>query len=244
MTLRSVLALTERALAADTPAVVAETFAVEAARHGASYVQVRLYQRPTGRLTSQRHWDANGVLTRRAADGWVGSSGFGYICFEQNPLLEPIRRSLTRYRFSDFAPHADRRFADYWDAFSHADIADSICATAYGREEVIASTHVGVPTRDLDPALADALSISGSIVAEKLVSLAKPPARRRGAELSRRERDALGFVAEGKTDWEIAAILGISETTARFHVDNARRKLNAVNRSHAVARLIALDGPL
>ena len=56
--------------------------------------------------------------------------------------------------------------------------------------------------------------------------------------LTRRERDSIALVAEGKTDWELAVILGVSEATARFHVDNARRKLGAVNRAQAVARLI------
>ncbi|RWD54623.1 MAG: LuxR family transcriptional regulator, partial [Mesorhizobium sp.] len=53
-----------------------------------------------------------------------------------------------------------------------------------------------------------------------------------------RERDSLALVAEGKTDWEISVILGIAEATVRFHVDNARRKLGAVNRAQAVARLV------
>lgn len=56
--------------------------------------------------------------------------------------------------------------------------------------------------------------------------------------LTARERDALTWVAEGKSDWEIAVILGLSETTVRFHVDNARKKLGAVNRAQAVARLL------
>jgi LuxR family transcriptional regulator, quorum-sensing system regulator BjaR1 len=47
------------------------------------------------------------------------------------------------------------------------------------------------------------------------------------------------LVADGKTDWKISVILTISEATARFHVDNARRKLDAVNRTQAVARLVA-----
>lgn len=56
--------------------------------------------------------------------------------------------------------------------------------------------------------------------------------------LTPREKDALAWVAEGKSDWEISVILGLSEATVRFHVDNARRKLGAVNRAHAVARLL------
>ncbi|WP_156677825.1 helix-turn-helix transcriptional regulator [Sphingomonas profundi] len=242
--LRDVFALAERAIAANTASGVAEAFAADLATRGASYVQVRLYQRPEGRLTSAAHWRAGGVLVRQAAAGWIGSSGFDYICFEQNPLLEPIRRGLTRYRFSDFAPHGSRRFADYWSAFTAARLADGICATAYGRDEMIASIHIGVPTLDIAPALVEAMSLAGGIVAERLMPLAAPPRPRTPSGLSARERDALAFVAEGKTDWEIGGILGISETTARFHVDNARRKLKAVNRSHAVTRFIAEHGPL
>ena len=56
--------------------------------------------------------------------------------------------------------------------------------------------------------------------------------------LTGREREALTWVSEGKSDWEIAMILGLSETTVRFHVDNARKKLGAVNRAQAVGRLL------
>lgn len=57
--------------------------------------------------------------------------------------------------------------------------------------------------------------------------------------LSKRELECMRWVADGKTDWEIGMILKISTATARFHVDNARRKTNAVTRPQAVARLVA-----
>ena len=60
--------------------------------------------------------------------------------------------------------------------------------------------------------------------------------------LTERELEVLRLVAAGKSEPELAAILGVSPYTARFHFDNARRKLDAVNRPHAVARLIALGG--
>ncbi|MDB5582895.1 MAG: LuxR family transcriptional regulator [Bradyrhizobium sp.] len=50
------------------------------------------------------------------------------------------------------------------------------------------------------------------------------------------------LVAESKPDWEIKTIMAYSQSTARFHVDNARRKLGCVNGAHAVARLLALSG--
>lgn len=57
--------------------------------------------------------------------------------------------------------------------------------------------------------------------------------------LSEREKEVLNWVGQGKSSWDISVILGISERTVKFHVDNIKIKLNAVSRSHAVA--IALD---
>jgi len=52
--------------------------------------------------------------------------------------------------------------------------------------------------------------------------------------LTRRELECLSWCAEGKTSWEIAKILGITERTVHFHMQNASRRLGASSRSHAV----------
>ena len=49
------------------------------------------------------------------------------------------------------------------------------------------------------------------------------------------------ITAEGKTGWEIGKLLGISERTVVFHVENAARKLGVFGRRQAVARAIALQ---
>ncbi len=56
--------------------------------------------------------------------------------------------------------------------------------------------------------------------------------------LTARELECLRWVAAGKTDWEVAAILGISQETVRTHVDQARKKFGAQTRPQAIARLI------
>lgn len=53
--------------------------------------------------------------------------------------------------------------------------------------------------------------------------------------LSRRERQCLRLVAAGKTDWEIATILGISVETARQYVKRARAAYDVVSRAQLVA---------
>ena len=53
--------------------------------------------------------------------------------------------------------------------------------------------------------------------------------------LTRREREVLGWLKEGKSSWDISMLLGISERTANFHAANIMRKLGTYNRAQAVA---------
>lgn len=59
-------------------------------------------------------------------------------------------------------------------------------------------------------------------------------------DLTAREKQCLLWAAEGKTSDETAEILSISESTVRFHLNNAARKLNVHTRRHAIARAICL----
>ena len=58
--------------------------------------------------------------------------------------------------------------------------------------------------------------------------------------LTAREKECLLWAAEEKTSDETAQILRISESTVRFHLNNAARKLNVHTRRHAIARAICL----
>ena len=56
--------------------------------------------------------------------------------------------------------------------------------------------------------------------------------------LSERERDILAWAAEGKSGWEIATILGVSERTVNWHVEQSKKKLDAVTRTQAVIKAL------
>jgi DNA-binding CsgD family transcriptional regulator len=55
------------------------------------------------------------------------------------------------------------------------------------------------------------------------------------SSLTPREREVLTWVARGKSAWEIGEILAIAKRTVDEHVQTAARKLNASNRTQAVA---------
>ena len=70
---------------------------------------------------------------------------------------------------------------------------------------------------------------------------ANPDAARRSSgpdRLTEREVDVLGLVTRGLRNKEIAAALGISENTAKFHLKNILEKLHAGSRAELAARAV------
>jgi DNA-binding CsgD family transcriptional regulator len=56
--------------------------------------------------------------------------------------------------------------------------------------------------------------------------------------LTTREKDCLRWRSQGKTDWEISQLIGISQSTVKFHLESSRTKLGATNTIHAVSKAI------
>lgn len=53
-------------------------------------------------------------------------------------------------------------------------------------------------------------------------------------DLSQRERECLLMTATGASDADVALRIAISESTVRFHLRNAARKLSASSRREAI----------
>ena len=85
-------------------------------------------------------------------------------------------------------------------------------------------------------------AITPAIAARILTELARPepaaaaPQSPDPDRLTDRELDVLRLVVRGLRNKEIAAELGISENTAKFHLRNILDKLHAQNRAEVVAR--------
>lgn len=93
-------------------------------------------------------------------------------------------------------------------------------ATMTQLADAIRSAHVGQR----------ALSTEASNV---LIEAAADPFKP-GHDLTERELEVLTLLSEGMTNLEIARQLGISESTARFHIGNLFTKLGCSNRTEAV----------
>ncbi len=86
-------------------------------------------------------------------------------------------------------------------------------------EELIAAVH----------ALAQGLVVGAPSLL--FASEAEPAGR---GPLTERETEVIGWLAKGLANKQIAAALGISEHTVKFHVSSIYQKLNVTNRTEAV----------
>jgi LuxR family transcriptional activator of bioluminescence operon len=72
------------------------------------------------------------------------------------------------------------------------------------------------------------------------IVLSKGPIPLKKINLTEREKECLLWAAEGKTGWEIANIIKISERTVTFHLQNVIHKLGVVNRQQAISRALSM----
>jgi DNA-binding NarL/FixJ family response regulator len=108
-------------------------------------------------------------------------------------------------------------------------------ALAAGARGVVLRDQVGPGIQAALAAVRSGLTVMDTQLAESLVPPApvRAPAKGRG-ELTERERQVVQLLAEGLSNKLIADRLGISDHTAKFHVNGVMMKLGASTRTEAV----------
>jgi DNA-binding CsgD family transcriptional regulator len=173
--------------------------------------------------------------------------------FADHPLVRAHRRNprAVTQRISDLVPDAEFRraplFNDYYRAIR---IDRCMAAPIHVRNDVIVSFVLNRLGRDFSDRDRDALeSIRPHLghlyrITRKAegpraawgVPSADPPVDPR---LTSREREVVDWIARGKSDRDIADILGISHRTVHKHLQRIYEKLGVENRTAAAMRSMA-----
>jgi DNA-binding NarL/FixJ family response regulator len=134
-------------------------------------------------------------------------------------------------------------------AFAALPATTPVVAVAAADAQAAEAIRAGARAVLFRGASADALAAAAVAAANGLAALdaslarewLRPPEAADAAEgLTTREREVLGLLAEGLGNRAIAARLGISEHTAKFHVNAILGKLGAESRSAAIVKAARL----
>jgi two-component system nitrate/nitrite response regulator NarL len=85
----------------------------------------------------------------------------------------------------------------------------------------------------LQHAAAGAVVLGSSVAGLLAQALAAPPAAPEAVDFTEREREILALLAAGRSNKEIARVLGISDATVKVHIKHVLRKLNLKSRLEA-----------
>ncbi len=183
-------------------------------------------------------------------DEWVRHYGAqGYLAHD--PLVQEGPRRQLPFRWSDVTEprDMDRVQRRLFREASDFGISNGLTIPLHGRDGEYAALNLipdGTPedqarTIDQQGHMAHLLafywhSLAGTRLLEEQGR--SFPEDVVGTTLSDREREVLTWVARGKSAWDTARILGLSERTVVYHIENAKRKLNATTRTHLVVKAV------
>jgi two-component system nitrate/nitrite response regulator NarL len=107
-------------------------------------------------------------------------------------------------------------------------------ALAAGARGVVLRDQVGPGIRAALAAVRSGLTVMDSALAENLVPPTRAPNAKGRGDLTEREKQVVQLMSEGLSNKLIADRLGISDHTAKFHVNGVMMKLGASTRTEAV----------
>lgn len=102
------------------------------------------------------------------------------------------------------------------------------------------SAPLGELSDSFERALSGERVVSPALLPTILGAAPPRPVAAAGSVLSKRERDVLAQIAQGRTNREIAAELFLGEETVKSHLSRLYAKLDATNRREAVSRALSL----
>ena len=174
-------------------------------------------------------------------EDWLSS----YQCNNFVSIDPVVRHSMCS---QEMLVWSDNLFADvpeFWQSAKTAGLRFGLTQPTRGNHGVagllsLARSSDSITSSELDESkfkLAWLAQIAHQGMSKYLISDSMPAT---GENLSKREISVLRWIAEGKTSNDIAEILGISERTVNFHINNAVSKLGTANRTAAAVRAALL----
>jgi LuxR family quorum-sensing system transcriptional regulator CciR len=168
--------------------------------------------------------------------------------FSDNPVHCASQRSLTGFMWSQLPTLIDltsrhRQLLNEWQNQGFGEgftVPVNIIGEATGSCSMSVRSGDIFPTRSLPAAqyiACFAFEAARRVSKSKIVLRLQSNSNSRKA-LTPRQMDCLILVAQGKSDWDISRILGISAQTVHQHIETAKKKYNVSSRTQLVVRAL------
>lgn len=181
---------------------------------------------------------ASHVLFQEFPEGWAERYNENHYAL-RDPVVRHLQRQHTPFTWEESYAAARRREDGKLVAGEAAQFG---LKTGYVIPiqlvgGVLAAVSFGASHAELHPEALAELAFAANLAIGHLFRLRHKP-KARECSVTPRERECILWASEGKTDWEISIILGISPPTVAKHLLSARQRLDAMNRAHLIGEAI------
>jgi len=152
----------------------------------------------------------------------------------EDPTIDRVNSSTEPFLWSELEPiyRDDNRAMRVMNEASDFKLGHGLTIPMVTLDGLKAGFSLAGERVELPPLARKKLQLTSTFALVRALTLNDDRERTR---LTIRELDVLHWLAEGKGDWEISVILNVSEHLVDKMARNIKRKLNAANRTHAVA---------
>jgi LuxR family quorum sensing-dependent transcriptional regulator len=157
-----------------------------------------------------------------------------------DPIIRLCRKTVQPFEWSEapFDRVMEPRAAEVMDRATDFRMREGFCLPIHGINGYEACFSMSGVDLDLSSRTKPALHLMSMYAFERARQLLSPDADRGADVLTPREREVLTWAAGGKSAADTAEILGITERTVTAHISSACQKLDATNKTQAVARAL------
>jgi LuxR family quorum sensing-dependent transcriptional regulator len=162
--------------------------------------------------------------------------------YPDDPIAAWCRRTVNPFEWSKarYSPDVQPRAREVMNLAAVFGMREGFCVPIRRAKDIHDCVSMAGDQPNLEPKAKHALHFLSLYAHAKILDILEPAVELRTSQniLSLREREVLQWVSAGKSSWDVSVILGISEHTINWLITRAARKLNAVNRTHAVVNAI------
>lgn len=160
--------------------------------------------------------------------------------FEIDPVAQGLFSHSRPFGWNDVPRTSEGQ--RFFDIAAEHNLVDGLMIPILDHGGFVGAVSLGGPRMEHDPSARALLHVASVYAFGRLREGAPLPGyeRERRIALSPQQRQVMSLVAIGKSNWEIAKVLSISEATVRFHLATAIRKLGVNGRVAGAVKAYAL----
>ncbi|WP_339863267.1 LuxR family transcriptional regulator [Paremcibacter congregatus] len=159
-----------------------------------------------------------------------------------DPIFMTSQARITPFTWSDESWRASLNFEQtkILNEASEIGLGEGFTVPIHTAEGFPASCSVVFEPGSVDPRALNCIHLMACFFYEAAMKLKVTTPLQKKPILTPRQRECLEFVAQGKSDWAISRIIGVSESTVHFHVQQTMKRLKVSTRTQAIVHALFL----